>query len=215
MSLTAIIISGAALLVGVGVGYYLRLVIALGKKGSMELEIKHMMIGAKEDAQKITDESKKKAEERIEELHQEEKNKEVEFKKTEDRLIKKEALLDGRQVEIDKEVENIKSKVEEVKKVKERVDGCQSAVARADAVTAFSLQVIEKGKHHFSIKLLDTQLTWTFLGVLGSKGQEKTQCIPIGVHGCWTGPSLSDQMLAEEGLHEVGEHGLWLLCDDH
>ncbi len=37
-------------------------------------------------------------------------------------MIKKEELLDARQVEIDKEIENIKLKVEEIKKIKERVD---------------------------------------------------------------------------------------------
>jgi len=59
MSLTIIIISIATLLVGIGVGYYLRLVISLGKKGSMELEIKQIMLAAKEDAQKNYRRSKK------------------------------------------------------------------------------------------------------------------------------------------------------------
>ncbi len=126
MSLTAIIISVLALVVGVGVGYYLRLIISLGKKGSMELEIKQIMLGAKEEAQKVLDEAKKKAEEKVEESQLEAKKKEIEWKETEHRLIKKEELLDARQVEIDREVENIKLKVEEVKKVKERVDGMQA-----------------------------------------------------------------------------------------
>ncbi len=126
MSLTAIIISVLALVVGVGVGYYLRLIISLGKKGSMELEIKQIMLGAKEEAQKVLDEAKKKAEEKVEESQVEAKKKEVEWKETEHRLIKKEELLDARQVEIDREVENIKLKVEEVKKVKERVDGMEA-----------------------------------------------------------------------------------------
>ncbi|HEY4715054.1 MAG TPA: Rnase Y domain-containing protein, partial [Candidatus Paceibacterota bacterium] len=115
----------AALILGVALGYYLRLVISLGKKGSMELEIKHMMVGAKEQAQKIIDEGKKKAEEKAEEINKKEKEKEVEFKKTEDRLIKKEGLLDARQTEIDKEVEGIKLKVEEIKKIKERAENIE------------------------------------------------------------------------------------------
>ena len=45
--------------------------------------------------------------------------KEVEFKETEKRLIKKDEFLDVRQVEVDKEVENIKVKVEEIKKIKD------------------------------------------------------------------------------------------------
>jgi len=125
MSLTAIIISVLALIAGVGVGYYLRLIISLGKKGSMELEIKQVMLGAKEEAQRVLDEAKKKAEEKAEEVQNESKKKEAEWKETEHRLIKKEELLDARQVEIDREVENIKLKVEEVKKVKDRVDNMQ------------------------------------------------------------------------------------------
>ena len=34
---------------GIAIGYYLRLIISLGKRGSMELEIKEMMFKAKED----------------------------------------------------------------------------------------------------------------------------------------------------------------------
>ena len=126
MSLITIIISTLGLLLGVGIGYYLRLIISLGKKGSMELEIKQIMLGAKEEAQRVLDDAKKKAEEKIEESQVESKKKEVEWKETEHRLIKKEELLDARQVEIDREVENMKLKVEEVKKIKERVDGMQA-----------------------------------------------------------------------------------------
>ncbi len=126
MTLTAIIISIIALALGTGIGYYLRLIISLGKKGSMELEIKQMTLGAKEEAQKILDEAKKKADARIDESVQEGKKKEEEWKQVENRLIKKEEMLDSRQTEIDREVDNIKVKVEGVKKIKERVDGMQA-----------------------------------------------------------------------------------------
>jgi ribonucrease Y len=125
MSLTIIIIGALALLVGIGVGYYLRLIISLGQKGSMELEIKQIMLGAKEDAQKIIDEAKKKGEAHLNEVNKEIKVKEEEWKQTENRLIKKDELLDTRQAELDREVEKIKLKVEEVKKVKEKVDNME------------------------------------------------------------------------------------------
>lgn len=122
MSLTTIILIGAAtLLLGVGIGYYLRLIIALGKRRSIEIDIKQMMVGAKEEAQRITDEAKKQSEAKLAELKEEEKKKEVEYKETEKRLIKKDEFLDLRQMEVNKEVENIKAKVEEVKKIQERV----------------------------------------------------------------------------------------------
>ena len=77
MSIMIIILIGVAvLLLGVGVGYYLRLIIALGKRRSIEIDIKQMMVGAKEEAQKITDEAKKHSETKIAELREEEKKKE-------------------------------------------------------------------------------------------------------------------------------------------
>ncbi|MFA5840884.1 MAG: ribonuclease Y [Candidatus Paceibacterota bacterium] len=122
MSITIVITIGVvALLLGVGIGYYLRLIIALGKRRSIEIDIKQMMVGAKEEAQKITDEAKKKSEEQLAYLKEEEKKKENEFKETEKRLIKKDEFLDSRQVEVNKEVEGIKIKVEEIKKIQEKV----------------------------------------------------------------------------------------------
>jgi ribonuclease Y len=119
------LIGAVALLLGVGIGYYLRVIIALGQKRSIEIDIKQMMVGAKEEAQKIVEEAKKKSETRLAEIKEEEKNREQEFKETEKRLIKKDELLDARQVEIDKEVENIKIKVEEVKKNQEKVQNLE------------------------------------------------------------------------------------------
>jgi len=115
------IISAGALLLGIGVGYYLRLIIALGKRRSIEIDIKQMMVGAKEEAQKITDEAKKLSESKLRELKEEEKKKETEWKEKESRLVKKDEFLDTRQIEIDKEIENIKIKAEEIKKIQEKV----------------------------------------------------------------------------------------------
>src|SRR5512146_2176139 len=96
--------------VGVAVGYYLRLIISLGKKGSMELEIKEMLLSAKEEAKKITSEADLKSKKFLEEARKEAKEKEDKIQQTETRLIKKEDLLDKRQEDIDKEVDLIKEK---------------------------------------------------------------------------------------------------------
>lgn len=120
-------LAGFSIIIGGALGYYLRMIVSLGKRGSMEVKIKQMMIDAKEHAQEIIDEAKKKEAEIGEELKSLEKEKEAEFKKTEDRLIKKEELLDQRQQDIDKEVENIKKKVSEIKEIKDRADTLEAS----------------------------------------------------------------------------------------
>lgn len=124
-TLIIILMGVIGLLLGVGIGYYLRVIVALGKKRSIEIDIKQMMVGAKEEAQRIVDEAKKKSEEKLVELREEEKKKVEELKETEKRLVKKDELLDARQLEIDKEVEGIKSKVEEIKRIQEKVAGLE------------------------------------------------------------------------------------------
>src|SRR3989339_1845302 len=99
-TLIIILIGAGVLLLGAVIGYYLRVVVALGKRRSIEIDIKQMMVGAKEEAQRITDEAKKKSEEQLGNLKEEEKKKEQEWREREKRLIKKDEFLDARQVEI-------------------------------------------------------------------------------------------------------------------
>lgn len=107
---------------GIAIGYLLRWLITLSKKGSLELHVKEMMINAKEHATKITEEAEKRAQERGDALKVKEKQWEEKIKKTEDRLIKKEELLDKRQTDIDTEVESIKKKVQEIRDIRERAE---------------------------------------------------------------------------------------------
>jgi len=127
MSLKVVVLlASLAGVAGIALGYYLRLIISLGKRGSMELEIKEMTLKAKEEAKKITEGAQSKADEAVAEARTEIKEKEEKLKKAEERVIKKEDTLDQRQADIDKEVENIKAKIVEVKKVKEKVDAFEA-----------------------------------------------------------------------------------------
>lgn len=118
----AMLFAGFAGITGVALGYFLRLVIALGKKGSMELSIKQAELKAKEQAQKVITEAEEKAEQILKESRIEIKEKEEKVLKAEERIIKKEEFLDKRQVDIDKEVEHVKQRVAEIKAIKERAD---------------------------------------------------------------------------------------------
>lgn len=111
-----------ASLVSIVIGYYLRLIVSLGQKGSMELDLKKMMLEAKDKEKAIIDEAERKAEELLRVARVEIKQKEEDNKKTEERLIKKDELLLSRQTDIDKEVEEIKKRIEEIKAIREKTE---------------------------------------------------------------------------------------------
>lgn len=122
MTILTFIVGAIALFCGAGAGYFLRHVITLGKKGSLELEIKELLLKAKEEAQRITDAAEKKAAEYTENKTKEIKEKESDLKKTEDRFFRKEELLDKRQQDLDSEVEQLKAKASEIKNIREKAD---------------------------------------------------------------------------------------------
>ncbi len=117
-----IVLASIAGLAGIAIGYYLRLIISLGKRGSMELEIKQMQFEAEEEAKRIILEAEHKATETMQELRKEAKEREEKLKATEERLIKKEDTLEKRQADIDSEIEGLKQKITEIKDIKERAD---------------------------------------------------------------------------------------------
>lgn len=109
--------------IGIGIGYFLRLIISLGKRGSMELEIKQMRLEAQEEAQRIIEKAETEAKAKVEKAGGEYKERSQDLKKTEDRLVEREKLLDKRQENLDTEQTDLRTKIDEVKKLKERVDG--------------------------------------------------------------------------------------------
>lgn len=121
LKLVAVFLSIAGI-AGIAIGYYLRLIISLGKKGSMELEIKEMLLTAKEEAKRIIADADTKAKKYLEEARTEIKEKEEKILQSESRLIKKEDILDKRQADIDKEVEIIKEKAVEIRAIRDRAE---------------------------------------------------------------------------------------------
>ena len=109
-----------ASVVSLAVGYYLRFIVALGKKRSIEVDLKQMMLEAQKKEKDIIDGAEKKAEEELNIAKFEIREKAEANKKNEERLIKKDELLDKRQADIEKEVEEVKKKIEEVKTMRDK-----------------------------------------------------------------------------------------------
>lgn len=114
-----LLLLAAALIIGISFGYFLRWIVSMGKRGSMELKIKQMMLEARDEAKKIVAEAEKKAEDILESGRKEIRERESQLNKTEDRLIKKEEFIDQRQIELNKEEDQIKEKIAEAERIRE------------------------------------------------------------------------------------------------
>ncbi|MFT7557704.1 MAG: ribonuclease Y [Planctomycetota bacterium] len=117
-----LIIALIALVCGGLIGYFVRIFIALNKKKSLELQIKQTTLNAQEKAQKITTEASEKAETLILESKKKEEEREKEFVRSREHLLKKEELLDQRQIDINSEGEVIKVKIEAIRRLKKEMD---------------------------------------------------------------------------------------------
>jgi ribonuclease Y len=118
----ALLIIGVAAIAGVAIGYYLRLIISLGKRGSMELQIRKMQLDAEEKVKNLLEEAEQEAHKKREQFSAELSERARDLKTTEERLVSKEDLLDKRQTKLDTEQEMILRKNDEIISAKEKVD---------------------------------------------------------------------------------------------
>ena len=143
--ITALLLAAIAALIGVGIGYGLRRIVARLRRDRMELELNKMEVAAQEEAKKIILEAEHKAAETLKQSREEAKEKEDKIKAAEDRLIKKEDALEKRQSDLDAEVESIKNKITEIKGIKEKAD--KLLVDRESALEKVSGMSVEDAKN--------------------------------------------------------------------
>ena len=116
------LVVGAAVILGGIIGYLLRWLITLGQKGSMELKVKQALLEAKDQAQAIISEAEQKSADIIKEVKAKEREASDSFKKLEDRLLKKDELLDKRQLDLNKEEDELKKKNAETEETKKKLE---------------------------------------------------------------------------------------------
>ena len=119
--LIVLIIAMSAGLAGIALGWFLRFIISLGKRGSMELEIKEMMLSAREEVEKILNEAELESQNILKQAKQESIEFEEKVEKTETRLINKENYLDKRQTDLDELAEEVKSKENQIEEIESRL----------------------------------------------------------------------------------------------
>ncbi len=107
---------------GAVIGYVFRWLLVSARKASIEVEVKHILLDAREEAKKITEEAQNKATEVLSTLEQTIAEKEEKVTRQEERVFKREESLDKKQGELDSEIQAVKGKIEEVKQIKERAE---------------------------------------------------------------------------------------------
>jgi ribonuclease Y len=117
--LSLLALSGLA---GIGLGYVLRLLIALGQRGSLELEVKQKLLEARERANRIVKEAEERAEsaeaELLEPLHEREEK----LVKIEERVLKREEFLDESARKLGEQVEAIRNRENEVANLRKEAE---------------------------------------------------------------------------------------------
>ncbi len=96
-------------------GYVLRWLITLGKRGSVEIEIKQMLLDAKEEAEELIEKAKEKAEQLKEDLTKE-------LKEKEERLLRREEMADKLRLDLDKKEEELERQSKELQEKMEKAD---------------------------------------------------------------------------------------------
>lgn len=146
MSFTLIFtLIAAAGLVGIAVGWVFRWLWVLARKGSIELEVKQILLDAREEGKKITARAEEEAKARADEAETELKEKEDKVTRAEERIFKREETLDRKQHDLEQEVEKVKARIEEIKQIKERAE--EMVRARTDELAKVAGLTKEEAKH--------------------------------------------------------------------
>ncbi len=128
--------SVVGVVLGAVIGYLFRKYSVSAQRNSIEIEVKGMLLDARESAEKITAEAEAAAREKIALAEATAADKEDKITRAEERVFKREEALDKKQAELDSEIESVKAKIEEVKSIKERADGLLSERSNALAQVA-------------------------------------------------------------------------------
>ncbi len=111
-----------AALGGAVLGFVLRWLLVLARKGSIEIEVKQILLDANVQAQKITEEADTKAKEVVAAAEATLAEKEEKVTRAEERVFKREEALDKSRAELEAEVAAVKAKIEDVRAIKERAE---------------------------------------------------------------------------------------------
>lgn len=125
----AVALLGAA--AGLFVGYVLRNIVAQQKKNSVELKIKQLYLDAKSKAQETVDEAAKKAESLSRVSQKETKERELQLRRLEEHIVRKEELVEKRRVDVEKDAKTVEQKTVDLKKIRDQLERAREEQLKA------------------------------------------------------------------------------------
>jgi ribonuclease Y len=109
------------LIVGSILGYYTRQTIARKQAGTIEAKLNKLISQAKDEAKETILKAKEKSSQILEEVKEQERERQKQLIRMEERLLRKEQILDQKTNQLEQEQVNLKTKVQKVKKLKEEL----------------------------------------------------------------------------------------------
>jgi ribonucrease Y len=107
---------------GAVLGYVFRWLLVLARKGSIEVEVKQILLDARQEATRVVEVAEEEGKRRLSVIEIEVREKEEKITRAEDRIFKREESLDKKQHDLDTQVEDAKARIEEVRQIKERAE---------------------------------------------------------------------------------------------
>ncbi len=142
MEFTAWTVGG---LLGIGIGYVIRLSVAKKLQNSLERKAEAELEAAKSQAKEIVLEAKDKASQVLTDANKEERERKQELRQLEDRLLKREDSLDLKMKELEREEKSIKTKETEVKEQEGEIEKIrQRALSELEKVSGLSREDAKK-----------------------------------------------------------------------
>jgi len=122
IELIPLLVAIGSLIAGSILGYLARQSIAKRQADTAEAKIDKLITEAKAQAQEIILKAKDKAVKALDEIKKEEIQREEEFRKTKQRLERKEEILESKSATLEKEENDIREKVEKVRRIKKELE---------------------------------------------------------------------------------------------
>jgi ribonuclease Y len=145
ITITGLVVAVLALMFGSVLGYLARQTIAKQQAGTIEAKLERLVNSAKQEAKEIVLKAKDKANEILEEIKKEEKDRQGQIRHIETRLERKESALDQKTAELGRKMDELQNKAQKIKKIEEEVAAIrESELQKLESIAQLSREEAQK-----------------------------------------------------------------------